>query len=60
MNYIHEKRKIHFVSADLGALGLITLRGKFMIRLSPQGAWKKFQQVLEKVPDVEPDEHDKL
>ncbi len=25
-----------------------------------RGSWKKFQQVLEKVKDVDPDEHDKL
>lgn len=25
-----------------------------------RGSWEKFQRVLEKVPDVEPDEHDKL
>jgi hypothetical protein len=49
-----------FVTIALSAQVSAWMTKDYLHERAERGSWEKFQQVLEKVPDVEPDEHDKL
>ncbi|MCC5638941.1 ribbon-helix-helix domain-containing protein [Nostoc sp. CHAB 5844] len=48
------------VAIALSAQVSAWLTKDYLEEKAKHGSWKKFQQVLTKVPDVEPEEYDKL
>jgi hypothetical protein len=49
-----------FVTIALSAQVSAWITKDYLRERAARGSWKKFQQVLSKVPDVEPDDDDKL
>lgn len=48
------------VSIALSAQVSVWMTKDYLEEKAKRGSWEKFQQVLAKVPDVEPEEYDKL
>jgi len=49
-----------FVTMALSAQVSAWITKDYLRERAERGSWEKFQQVLSKVPDVEPEEYDKL
>jgi hypothetical protein len=49
-----------FVTIALSAQVSAWMTKDYLRERAERGSWEKFQHVLEKVPDVEPEEYDKL
>lgn len=48
-----------FVTIALSAQVSASMTKDYLRERAERGSWEKFQRVLEKVPDVEPEEHDR-
>lgn len=49
-----------FVAIALSAQVSAWMAKEYLEERAKRGSWEKFQKILSKVPDVEPEEHDRL
>jgi len=49
-----------FITVALSAQVSVWMTKNYVQERAERGSWGKFQQVLEKIPDVEPEDYDRL